>query len=275
MAKYYFYLQKYQLNIVQQTNLYREYIFDDGSFILDSTPYDNLVKKEAKIYANWTDYINNITYFEKMFINNEDRKKLNKSLCSYYITDKFSNLEECQKSIGNSYDQDIYTFISGYFDELRVKKNVIRILLESDLVKGNLTEYNVSNWYNEFYQMLIEETDVNIQTKIRFRLDLFNEDYLHSANNLQFINIIFPCFNEQRKIVFEYLNIGKKENTYYILLTIFVLILLGIYVFYWIPMIRRLNRIIYETKNMLKIIPMHILMADLDIKNLFHISLQK
>jgi hypothetical protein len=275
MAKYYFYLEKFHLNIVQQNNYYREYLFDNGSIILDAIPYDNLAKKEVRIYANWTDYVNNISYYEKKFINNEHRKELNKSLCSYIITDYFDSLEECYILIGNNFDQDIYTFISGYFDELRIQKNIIRILLELDLVKGNLTEYNVSNWYNEFHLILNNNTNEDVQTKFRFRLDLFNEEYLHSVNNIYFINIIYPCFNKQRKIISEYLNIDKKQNTYYILLAIFIIILIAIYIFYWIPMIRRLNRIIYETKNMLKIIPMHILMADLDIKNLFHISIKK
>ena len=131
---------------------------------------------------------------------------MNKSLCSYIITDYFDSLEECYILIGNNFDQDIYTFISGYFDELRIQKNIIRILLELDLVKGNLTEYNVSNWYNEFHLILNNNTNEDVQTKFRFRLDLFNEEYLHSVNNIYFINISYPCFNKQRKIISEYLS---------------------------------------------------------------------
>ena len=110
---------------------------------------------------------------------------------------------------------------------------------------------------------------------MRFRLDLFNDRYFHTISNIYFINIILPCLNEQRKIVFNSISIDGRQNIYYILISIFAFVLSIIYIFYWTPAIKRLNRVISETKKMLKIIPMHILMSDLNIKNLLHISYKK
>ena len=267
ITKYYYYLQKYHLNIMEYYNIFREYLFDNGSMILNVTPFESLSLKEKKIYIEWTDCVNNITYYESIFLNNEILERFNKTLCSYNITDYFNSTEECHNTVGNSYNEDIYTFLSGFFDELRIKKNIVKILLDLNIIIGNLTEYKTETWYNDYYHIFNEQSNDNLQTKVRFRLELFNDGYFHTISNIFFINIIFPFINEQRKAIFDFLSINKKQNVYYILITLFLILLLGIYMLYWIPIVRNLNRIIYETKNMLKIIPMHILIADVNIKN--------
>ena len=146
------------------------------------------------------------------------------------------------------------------------------MLYETGVIIGNLTEYDINNWYNKYNNLLNNE---ETNEKFRFRLELFNDYYFHTISNIHFINIVLPCFNERRKIILGYLSIEGKQYEYFILLTVFVVIILGFYLFYWIPTIKRLNRVIYETKNMLKIIPMHILRADINIRNLLHISLKK
>ena len=188
------------------------------------------------------------------------------------MTDIFESQEDCMKSIGIGYDQDIDTFITCFFDEIKIKKNAIRMQYETGVIIGNLTEYNTNDWYNKYYNLL---NNGETNEKYRFRLDLFNDFYFHTISNIHFINIVLPCFNERRKIILGYLSIEGKHYAYFILISVFVVIILGIYFFYWIPTIKRLNRVIYETKNMLKIIPMHILIADINIKNLLHISLKK
>ena len=273
IASYYYHLQNYHLNIVEYFNLYREYLFDNGTYILNTSGYQNLVHKEREIYSNWTNDINNITYYRNKYIKDKEKfNLLNKPLCSYNMTDIFESQEDCMKSIGIGYDQNIDTFITCFFDEIRIKKNAIRMQYETGVIIGNLTEYNTNNWYNKYYNLL---NNGETNEKYRFRLDLFNDFYFHTISNIHFINIVLPCFNERRKIILGYLSIEGKHYAYFILISVFVVIILGIYFFYWIPTIKRLNRVIYETKNMLKIIPMHILIADINIKNLLHISLKK
>jgi hypothetical protein len=247
------------------------------SIIENDLPFNKLIEKEKIIFGNWTEDINNINYFQKTLIdvNENIASQLDKSLCSYNLTDYFKDENHCIKTLGNSFAQDINTFSNGFIDELRIKKNLVRLLLNLDLIMGNLTEYETNTWYDKYYDVLKDEIDTNIQTKKRFRLELFNDEYFHSDPNVVFINVILPCLDETRKIILGKLTIIGKQFSYYLLISFFSAILIGIYIFYWIPQIRELNRIIYETKNMLKIIPMHILMSDNNIINLLQVSLKK
>ena len=136
------------------------------------------------------------------------------------------------------------------------------------IIIGNLTEYDTENWHNDYYDLFNNEKNEDLTQKIRFRLELFNDGYFHTISNIHFIN-------ENRKIIFDYLTIVGKQNSYYIIFILYILIMLLVYIFYWIPMISQINKVIYETKNMLKIIPIHILMADINIKNLFNINVKK
>ena len=276
ISNFFYHLQHYHLTIIEYYNVFREYLFDNGSIILNQTPYENLCRIEKDIYSHWTDDVNNITYYTNILINNKEIKnKLNKSLCSYNMTDYFKSEEDCIKNLGNGYNQDIDTFVYGFADELRIKKNIIRVISDIGMIIGNLTEYEVDTWYDKYYQLFNDETREDLTIKIRFRLELFNDGYFHTISNLYFINVILPCLNGNRKIIFENLTIVGKQNVFYLLITILLALFISIYLFYWAPMLKNLSKIIYETKSMLKIIPMHILMADLNIKNLLHISLKK
>ena len=143
------------------------------------------------------------------------------------------------------------------------------------IIIGNLTDYDTENWYNDYYDLFNNEKNEDITQKIRFRLELFNDGYFHTISNIHFINVILPWLNENRKIIFDYLTIVGKQNSYYFIFALYILIMLLVYIFYWIPMISQINKVIYETKSMLKIIPMHILMADINIKNLLNINIKK
>ena len=277
IAKFYYHLQHYHLNIIEYFNIFREYLFDNCSIIENDLPFNKLIEKEKNIFGNWTEDINSINYFQRTLIdvNENIASQLDRTLCSYQFTDYFKDENHCIKTLGNSYDQDINTFACGFIDELRIKKNLVRLLLNLGLIMGNLTEYETEKWYDEYYDVFKDEIDENIQTKKRFRLELFNDDYFHSDPNVIFINVILPCLDETRKIILGKLTIIGRQFSYYFLISFYGAILIGIYIFYWIPKIRELNRIIYETKNMLKIIPMHILMSDNNIINLLQVSLKK
>ena len=229
------------------------------------------MEKERIIYGNWTQDINNINYFQRILIdiNENIASQLDRSLCSYNITDFFKDEEDCIKILGNSYNQDINTFASGFIDELRIKKNVIRLLSSENYIIGNLTEYQTENWYNDYNE------ELKAHSGKYFRLDIFNNEFLHAQSNIIFINVILPCLDSTRKIIISKVTLAGRQITYYILISIFVVILMLIYLVYWIPKIRKLNRIIYETKNMLKFIPMNILMSDNNIINLLQVSKKK
>ena len=275
IADFYFHLQHYHLSIIEYYNYYREYLFDNELLILNKTPYENLVRLEKEIYGNWTNNVNNITYFTNALINNKDiRDQLNKSLCSYHITNYFESEEHCNNIIGYGYNQDINTFAYGFVDEIRIKKNLIRDLLDNGRIIGNLGEYKIETWKDEYYDLLNNGITEDNDENFIFKLQLFNEGYYHFISNIYFINVILPCLSENKKIIFDNLTISGKKNVFYILIVALLILFISIYFFYWAPMLKNLTTIIYETKSMLKIIPLHILMADGNIKNLLHISLK-
>ena len=232
ISNFYYHLQHHQLNIIEYFNIYREYLFDNSSIIFNSTIYENLIQKEKIIYGNWTDNINNLTFFTKTLIDDKDtRLKLNRSLCSFNLTDFYKNYEVCIKEVDNNFNEDINSFSNNFIDEIRIKKNIINFLLEKDAIKGNLTEYKTETWYNKYYDLLKNETRYNTTIKIRFRLELFNDEYFHSMCNRFFINIILPYINQNRKIIFDYLIIEGKHNTYYLIFALFIIINLALYFF--------------------------------------------
>ena len=274
ISKFYSYLEQFHLNIIEYYNIYREYLFDNTFMISNLNPYENLQQKERYIFGNWSNDVNNITYFiEKLINNKEIRDSLNKSLCySYNNTDYFKSDLDCIKEIGNGFEQDIYAFCYGFVDDIRIKKNIIRVMLELNLIIGNLAEYQTETWEDKYFDLLNKGKNEDSFNKTIFRLDLFNDDYLHFSSNIIFINIILPFLNKQRKIIFDFLTINGKQNIYYLLFSLSTAGLFSIYFFYWVPMIRRLNLIIYETKNMLKLIPMIILVSDNNIKKILEIK---
>ena len=129
----FYHIQNHHLNIIDYFNIYREYLFDYGSLILNKTPFENIQRKENEIYGNWTNDINNITYLTNLLITDKDiRNKLNKSLCSYIMIDYYKSEEDCIKSVGNSYDQDSNTFCYGFIDEIRIKKKYSKIIIRNE-----------------------------------------------------------------------------------------------------------------------------------------------
>ena len=279
ISKFYFHLMQFHLNIIEYYNIYREYLFDENFIISNFPTYEKLQQNEKSMLGNWSNDVNNITYYIKTLINNNDLKKsLNRPLCSYInTTDYFKSENDCIKGIGNGFEQDIYSFCYGFIDEIRIKKHIIKVILELNLIIGNLTEYETETWHDKYYEILNKEKSEDYLNKTSFRLDLFNSEYLHSSSNIIFINIILPYFNEERKIIFDYLTIKGKQTIYYILFSVSTAGLLALYFFYWIPMLNKLNKVINETKNMLKLIPIHILISDvnLNIKKILNIKFKE
>ena len=74
------------------------------------------------------------------------------------MTDYFKSEEDCIQNLGNGYNQDIDTFVYGFADELRIKKNIIRVISDIGMIIGNLTEYEVDTWYDKYYQLFNDET---------------------------------------------------------------------------------------------------------------------
>ena len=257
---------KYQFNIFDIYNAYREYIFDNLSNISNITPYEYLVNKENEIYENIIQSIkkinNSIQYY--LQINSEIRQSLNRHFCSYNVTHYFDSEDECTNKFGNILDLDFYNFIDFFIEQIRMKKNIVKYILNNNNIFGNLTKYNLENWNDTIFN------DNNNNNKSIFRLNLFNDENLHFNLNLLFFNIIVPLFQSTQKVAMNTIIIDG-EDFYFILCFIIYMLALSIIIFLClIPLIKFLNEQIYQTKNILSIIPINFLVYNNDsLINLF------
>jgi hypothetical protein len=204
----------------------------------------------------------------------KNRTKItDKSLCNYYINDVFDSSVECEEVIGliTNYDFDPLTYY--FLEEIKINKNIIRYaLLYGKKIVGNLTEYNYSDYINNELIPKIEDDNDNVTL---FRLDLFNDDIIHYKLNLMFFSIILPYIEENRKSIYNILTIGKNDNNLILVFILFLVSISLIFVFYFIPIVNHINRIIYKTKNMLSIIPLNILSSQSGVSKLLQISKEK
>ena len=240
-------------------NSYREYLFDDQSFINDMIVFDYIVQSEREALTSISE---NTKYIDKNYaklVNNKvnESSGYNNDLCAFYINDLFDSVIFVLKWL------DLFQNMTFYFlEEIKIKKNVARYKLKYGKIVGNLTEYK----YLDYLE------DENITKKGRytniFRLNLFNDDEIHFNLNLVFFSIILPYIQYNRKIDFNIFSIDKVDRFLILVNIVFIIIMSLLFFFYFIPVINFINNTIYKTKNMLSIIPLSILSTQDSVKSL-------
>ena len=118
-------------------------------------------------------------------------------------------------------------------------------------------------------QQKIEEFEIDGRN-YTFRLDLFNDDILHSDLNKLFFNVITPYFDKLRIVIFKYVSIDEEGFTFITLFCVYLLVIALIYYVYLFSMIKYLNHSIYKTKKILLIIPIKILTSQVNVKQLLN-----
>ena len=255
----------YQFNIFDIYNVYREYLFDDQSIIANMSSYEYLIKKEKEVFETITENKKNIneTLINIINTNPEIKKSFYSHYCSFNETKYFSTFDECINKFGNILDLDFYSFIDYFLEQIRIKKNIAKYIIENEIIIGNLTQYNTDNL---FYLL-----NNNNNITIIFRLDLFNSDNLHSGINLLFFNIILPFLKSTLQLI---TNSTKIEGEYLYFILIIILYISAIAIIFFsclFPLINLLNKQIYKTKNMLSIIPINFLLYNSNIKSLINL----
>ena len=148
---------------------------------------------------------------------------------------------------------------------MRNSKNVAIYKHNTEYIFGNLTLYNVEEWK--------EMASLNIPNKkLTFKLELFNNETVHSDLNNLIINVIAPFIDTHRKTASKLPIVGTFRNYFIISFIIYVLVVISLYFIFLTPMISYLNNSIYKTKNLLRLIPMKILASQNQIKTLLKIS---
>ena len=266
IAKIWFKIQDYHLEVINMFNSYREFLFDNQSFIDDMIALDYIVQAERKELTSLPEDKKYIQANYKKLVNAKEHLTYNDDLCAFYINDFFDSSDMCSEEIGLITKYDIYHLVFYFVEEIKIKKNIVRYKLKYENIVGNLTEYK--------YLDYLEDENIPKKGKYNnlFRLNLFNDDEIHSRLNLIFFSIILPFIQDNRKRDFNYFSIDKEDKFLILVNTIFISILSFLFFFHFLPVINYINNIIYKTKNMLSIIPLSILSTHNGVKELFNLS---
>ena len=262
--------QDYQNNIIDIFNIYREYIFDDEMKIMNISSLDLLKNFQDNIYDRMREYFQNTEFFigDLLASNPYLIPEMERNLCSYFITDYFNSTEDCVIKYKNIINNDFY-FISNYFlEEIKIAKNIVKYKLENENIKGNLNNFNLTNLIEVF---LIE----NKTKKSEFRLNIFNNDTLHSKLNLFFINVILPNFESSRNILFKFFSIDGEESFFIKSIIIYIFIVSLCFYGYLCLIIRYLNNQINQSKNILCVLPINILIVQDNNKNVYELFVNR
>ena len=255
---------EYQLEAIKIYNVYREFIFDNTSLISDLTPYDYLITEEKQMLSKLRKS-NSIAnpILGKMIQNNENgvREMFNLDYCSFEIIEYFNLTNECIHKFGSFSKFALDNVILYFLEELRLKKNIIKYILNNFNVVGNLTEYNKEEMINIYNQN-------SNNNKTIFRLDLFNNQIIHSDLNFMYFNIIFQSL-QQSRVIISFFNINGENSFFILLIIIYILVSFIIIISFFIPMIKYLNKQIYKAKNILSIVPINVLIYQTNNRKLF------
>ena len=265
MKEFFYRLQNFHLDIIDIFNSFRQYIFDEKPSSELNRPV--LVSLNLALIDSYETITSDVDYIQNYIAQNipvegEILELFSRDLCSFYITDSFNSSQECMKKYEIIINNDFSLFVTYFIDQIRIIKNLITYLLSTNIYQGKLNEYLVFTWLNNPLIPKIEGPNQN--TGYKFRLELFNDETIHNYLNTIFINIILPYLDTSRKVILKNLSI-KGDEFYFISYAIAYIIALLIYFFsFWIPIIIKVNNNIFQTKNILSIIPTDIILNDVN-----------
>ena len=188
------------------------------------------------------------------------------NFCKYNVTDYFDSSEECSIIFQNFLNRDFYFFSNYFLEEIKIGKNIVRYKNKYENIVGNLDYLNFTNLTEEY------QNEVKRNNSTEFRLNLFNDDIIHSQLNVIFINYLLPYIRFNRKAFLIYISIDGEENIFISLGIVYFIVLSIIYFGAFILISRILNVQINKAKNMISIIPITVLTSqgkNNSIKDLF------
>ena len=262
--------QYFQTVMIDLFVAYRQYVFDDSIIIYNMMPFDYLSTTLLKSYETITDDTIFIKIFNKKYLSSgEINDHIKQNFCSYNYTDRFTTYEECTSELWFLLNYDFTIIASNFLETLRKSKYVVKYYIDNNKTAGRLNDYNQDIWLKD---ERIPQVGKNNSGEYIFRLDLYNDGTVHGYLDLIFVNIILPYLDISRKYIIPFLSLDGK--TYYLRLTttFYVLLVAAIFLLYLLIKIKFLNKHIYRTKNLLRLIPLNILLSLGNIKSLLDLN---
>ena len=263
-------MQNYHNNIIELHNVYREFLYDENSIIFGIHPYDYLIKKEEEIYNSNLEDLYNLNIKSNIF--KDILQELNqKELCKLSISVSFENQEKCETYMGGKegiINFGFDTLLNYFIEEIRMKRNSFNKLIKQNILVGNLSDFNeIQLWNNEYLGL-------NGNTTSIFRFNIFSNEEIHCTLNNIFFNIIYQYIDGEKNLTLNSIEnqINRREIIYIILIGCHCALIFISILFFLVPRIKSMNSEIFQTKNMLTIVPVQILASLPNIKKLLNIS---
>ena len=258
-----YHLQRLNNNGIEFFNAFREYLFDENNYI-DGFQCDQYIpKKLEEIFSTKGNdsYIISTTYTKIKNFKKKYEDFTSQSLCSRMEGDYFDNITQCEQFLDEqiSYGYGITSFT--LLDLTRIGFNFVKYYYIQDKnVVGNLSEFGKYE-----YTVLDNET---------FRLQMFNNDTIHSNLNVIFLHALLPYFTGIVNLTSITIQeaIEDVDQAYIIIMICYIIFNVLIFLIIWIPFIKNMNSIIYNAKKILGIIPIHILSTLSNIKKILEIK---
>ena len=283
---YYLYLEKILINekyfqnqIIMENAFYivfnclREYLFDTNSTVRLIKSQNILLRDLEKIYEVRRDSMNYMNQHRKSlpykFID-KYREINEKSPCDFKTEEYFDNYEECINYI-NGATQYGYTIMNSYFvEEIRFAKELSVVIIDLNKPMNNLTltgtTYGQSLWPKDQkeLQFYIQNDPINF-----FNYPTVNE------LNIVMSNLLIPYLIILKQTTIDVLTkfLNEAYIKFIIMMCAYLICIFLLFLFVWIPFVRKLNSIIYKTKNMLSIIPKEVLASISNIEKLLDIKI--
>ena len=255
MGYYLYHMQNFHNNILNIFIAYREFIYYKESVMHNMKIFDYLDYAEREFYESYTSDINfiasksyDIEGLSKVF-----REIQQNHLCFENDKNELSNIGMCDYYMEIITSLGFYNFVSFWIEEIRIKKNYV---------------ISIDKMNNIYY------SSDNSQQYENRTINIFNNQEIHNDINFMFIYIILPFINEERNLTSKKIIdiINSKLQIYLIIFAIYFLLIISFNLFFLRPIINGTNKLIYKTKKMLRIIPVEILEAQTNIKNILGVS---
>ena len=262
--------QHFQTVMIDLFVAYRQYIFDDSIIIYNMMPFDYLSTTLNKTYETVTSDTIFIKNFNKKYLfEGEVHELLTQSFCYYNYTNRFSSYEECKNELYFLLNYDFTIIAANFLEALRKSKFVVKYLLSTGKIVGGLNDYDQNIWLKDERVPIIGR---NNSGNYIFRLDLYNDETVHGYLDLIFVNILLPYIDINRKHIIPYLTVNKRDYYLRLTTTFYIIFVVLIFGFYLLLKIKFLNKHIYRTKILLRLIPLNILASLGNLKSLLDLN---
>ena len=271
ISQYLYKTQDFHSYLIDIFIIYRQYVFDDSVIMYNNLPFDYLKIIQENSYESLFEDYKFINTFIKEFLSDDEevQNNLKKSYCLYNTTYKFNSTKECEDKYGQILKYNFNIMATYFIEEIRINRNLVKYLLSKNILRGSLNDYNEEIWLKD---ETIPKVGENYTGENIFRLDLFNNETIYAYLDLIFVNIILPYIEINRQIIIPHLSIDNKELFLNVTSVFYLIFIFLIYLVYLLLLIKSINIHIYKTKNMLTLIPLHILSSQNNIKELLHLS---